>query len=38
VSFHRRTVYALAVLAIVLLPDFGAWTAAAGHFHHHHNG
>jgi hypothetical protein len=27
-----------AVLAIVLLPDFGAWTAAAGHFHHHHHG
>ena len=25
-----------AVLAIVLLPDFAAWTAAAGHFHHHH--
>ncbi|MGZ4179865.1 MAG: hypothetical protein ACXVUL_04150 [Solirubrobacteraceae bacterium] len=27
-----------AVLAIVLLPDFGAWTVAAGHFHHHHHG
>jgi hypothetical protein len=27
-----------AVLAIVLLPDFAAWTAAAGHFHHHHHG
>jgi hypothetical protein len=27
-----------AVLAIVLLPDFGAWTAAAAHFHHHHDG
>ena len=27
-----------AVLAIVLLPDFGAWTAAAGHFHHLHHG
>jgi hypothetical protein len=31
-------VVAGAVLAIVLLPDFGAWTAAAGHFHHHHHG
>ena len=27
-----------AVLAIVLLPDFSAWTAAAAHFHHHHHG
>jgi len=27
-----------AVLAIVLLPDFSAWTAAAAHFHHHHDG
>ncbi|MGZ4195715.1 MAG: hypothetical protein ACXVUE_03175 [Solirubrobacteraceae bacterium] len=27
-----------AVLAIVLLPDFGSWTAAAAHFHHHHDG
>ena len=27
-----------AVVAIVLLPDFSAWTAAAGHFHHHHHG
>jgi hypothetical protein len=27
-----------AVLAMVLLPDFAAWTAAAGHFHHHHHG
>ena len=26
-----------AVLAIVLLPDFSAWTAAAAHFHHHHH-
>jgi hypothetical protein len=26
-----------AVLAIVLLPDFGSWTAAAAHFHHHHH-
>jgi hypothetical protein len=26
-----------AVLAIVLLPDFAAWTAAAPHFHHHHH-
>ena len=25
-----------AVLAIVLLPDFSAWTGAAAHFHHHH--
>jgi hypothetical protein len=25
-----------AVVAIVLLPDFSAWTAAAAHFHHHH--
>jgi hypothetical protein len=25
-----------AVVAIVLLPDFSAWTATAGHFHHHH--
>lgn len=24
-----------ALLAIVLLPDFSAWTAAIGHFHHH---
>jgi hypothetical protein len=24
-----------AVLAVVLLPDFGAWTATAAHFHHH---
>jgi hypothetical protein len=31
-------VVAGAVLAIVLLPDFGAWTAAAGHSHHHHHG
>jgi hypothetical protein len=27
-----------AVVAIVLLPDFSAWTAAAAHFHHHHHG
>jgi hypothetical protein len=27
-----------AVLAIVLLPDFSAWTVASGHFHHHHHG
>ena len=27
-----------ALLAIVLLPDFSAWTAAAAHFHHHHDG
>jgi hypothetical protein len=26
-----------AVVAIVLLPDFSAWTAAAAHFHHHHH-
>jgi hypothetical protein len=31
-------VVAGAVLAIVLLPDFGAWTAAGAHFHHHHHG
>jgi hypothetical protein len=24
-----------AVIAIVLLPDFSAWTSSAGHFHHH---
>jgi hypothetical protein len=24
-----------AVLASVLLPDFAAWTSAAGHLHHH---
>ena len=24
------------VLAVVLLPDFGVWTSA--HFHHHHHG
>jgi hypothetical protein len=29
-------VVAGAVLAIVLLPDFGAWTAAGAHLHHHH--
>jgi hypothetical protein len=27
-----------AVLAIVLVPDFGTWTGTAGHFHHHHHG
>jgi hypothetical protein len=27
-----------AVLAIVLLPDFGAWTAGTARFHHHHHG
>ena len=26
------------VVAIVLLPDFSAWTSAAAHFHHHHHG
>jgi hypothetical protein len=26
-----------AVLAIVLLPEFSAWTAAAAHLHHHHH-
>jgi hypothetical protein len=26
-----------AMLAIVLLPDFSAWTAAAAHLHHHHH-
>ena len=26
-----------AVLAMVLLPDFSAWTASAAHFHHHHH-
>src|SRR2546421_242257 len=31
-------VVAGAVLAIVLLPDFGAWTAAGAHLHHHHHG
>ena len=35
IAFSSALVAGL-VLAIVLLPDFGAWTSA--HFHHHHHG